>query len=74
MILDKLLRKSENLEVKRYFDKIASQWDSMSKEFYSEAVRDKILSMIESSSFLPLIAMCGSEKEREIDKVRDDEI
>lgn len=46
MILDKLLHKSENLEVRRYFDKIASQWDSMSKEFYSEAVRDKILSMI----------------------------
>ncbi len=46
MILEKLLRKNENLEVKRYFDRIASRWDSMSKEFYSVAVREKILSMI----------------------------
>lgn len=46
MILEKLIRKNENLEVKRYFDRIASRWDSMSKEFYSVAVREKILSMI----------------------------
>lgn len=46
MILEKLLRKNENTEVKKYFNEIASQWDSMSKEFYSEAVRNKILSMI----------------------------
>jgi ubiquinone/menaquinone biosynthesis C-methylase UbiE len=46
MILGKLLRKSVNNNVKSYFDKIASQWDSISKEFYSEAVREKILSMV----------------------------
>jgi ubiquinone/menaquinone biosynthesis C-methylase UbiE len=46
MNLEKLLRKRVNPEVKRYFDKIASQWDSISKEFYSEEVREKILSMV----------------------------
>lgn len=46
MRLENLFLKSENLEVKRYFDKIASRWDSISKEFYSEAVREKILSMV----------------------------
>lgn len=46
MIFEKLLRKNENIEIKKYFNEIASQWDSISKEFYSETVRDKILSMI----------------------------
>ncbi len=46
MILEKILRKNVNTEVKRYFNQIASQWDSMSKEFYTEVVREKILSMV----------------------------
>lgn len=49
MNLEKLLRKSVNADVKRYFDKIASQWDSFSKEFYSDAVREKILSMVNAA-------------------------
>lgn len=40
------MRKRVNTDVKRYFDRIASQWDSMSREFYSEAVREKILSLV----------------------------
>ncbi|MFC2116575.1 class I SAM-dependent methyltransferase [Bacteroidota bacterium] len=46
MIFEKLLRKNDTLEIKKYFNEIASQWDSMSKEFYSEAVREKINSLI----------------------------
>ena len=46
MFIEKILRKNENAEVRKYFDRIASQWDSLSKEFYTEAVRDKILSLI----------------------------
>jgi ubiquinone/menaquinone biosynthesis C-methylase UbiE len=46
MILEKLLYKNQNVEVRKYFDSIASQWDSLSKEFYTEAVRERIYSMI----------------------------
>ena len=46
MILEKLLRKNVSIEVKKYFDEVASRWDSMSKEFYSVSVREKILSMV----------------------------
>ena len=46
MRIEKLLRKNDSTEVRKYFDRIASQWDSLSKEFYTEAVRDKILSLI----------------------------
>ena len=46
MILEKLLRKNVSIEIKKYFDEVASQWDSMSKEFYSVAVRERILSMV----------------------------
>jgi ubiquinone/menaquinone biosynthesis C-methylase UbiE len=46
MNLEKLMRKRVNTDVRRYFDRIASQWDSISKEFYSKAVREKILSMV----------------------------
>jgi ubiquinone/menaquinone biosynthesis C-methylase UbiE len=46
MLFDKFLHKKGNYEVRKYFSEIASQWDSMSKEFYSFPVRDKILSML----------------------------
>lgn len=46
MIIEKLLRKNDSIGIKKYFDGIASQWDSLSKEFYTVAVRDKMLSMI----------------------------
>ena len=46
MVLEKLIRKSPNAEVKRYFNEIASQWDSISKEFYSVAVREKVYSLL----------------------------
>ena len=46
MLLEKLLKKRGNYEVRKYFNEIATQWDSMSKEFYSVKVRDKILSMV----------------------------
>ncbi|KPL16089.1 MAG: hypothetical protein AMS26_05890 [Bacteroides sp. SM23_62] len=46
MIFSNILQKKPGREVRKYFDEIASQWDSMSKEFYSEKVRESILSMI----------------------------
>ena len=46
MRIEKLLRRNDSIEVRRYFDSIASQWDSLSKEFYTEAVRERIYAMI----------------------------
>lgn len=40
MKFDLLQRKDSNKEIRKYFDEIASVWDSMRKEFYSDAVRD----------------------------------
>lgn len=49
----------ESLEVRRYFNAIASQWDSMSKEFYSLTVREKILDLIHPEPGI-IIADIGS--------------
>ena len=46
MIFEKLVHRNNNLRVRKYFNEIASQWDSMCKEFYSDSVREKILSLI----------------------------
>jgi ubiquinone/menaquinone biosynthesis C-methylase UbiE len=43
MFFERLFMKRSSLEVKKYFGEIASQWDSISKEFYCPGVREKIL-------------------------------
>ncbi len=43
MFFERLFMKRSSLEVKKYFSEIASQWDSISKEFYCPSVREKIL-------------------------------
>ena len=37
--------RSADLESKEYFDRVASQWDQMRTRFFSDAVRDKALSV-----------------------------
>jgi ubiquinone/menaquinone biosynthesis C-methylase UbiE len=46
MIFERLFLNRESYDVRKYFNEIASQWDVMSKEFYSVSVREKILSLI----------------------------
>jgi len=59
MILERLFMNRVSKEVKKYFDEIASQWDSMSKEFYSVSVREKILDLIHTQN--PTAAKCSGQ-------------
>ena len=43
MFIERLFRKRPRIEVKNYFGGIASEWDSISREFYGPGIRDRIL-------------------------------
>ena len=45
MILERFTRRREHIEIRKYFDEIASRWDLISKEYYSESIREKMLSL-----------------------------
>ena len=46
MTLIKFPWKNPGTGSKQYFNEVASQWDTMSREFYTESLREEILSQI----------------------------
>lgn len=46
MIISNIFNTKGKKADRKYFDEVASLWDSMSREFYSESVRKKMISMI----------------------------